>query len=153
MALASSRKLCLLSMVLANLIWHFKVHYDVWFFSLNLDVNCTLWPHLWNFFQFFLDLYAAWWLWHVLVGSGQIKIVLPLLDGFCKFIMSLDSSLRCSRWSGQFEIVFVAFGWFCQVSYCSWWFCSVFECSGLLHMVVLGSGTTHLFPSWVSILI
>ena len=84
-------------MVLANLIWPFRVHYGVWFFWLVLDVSCTLWPDLWIFFQFFLDLYAAWWLWQVLVGSGQFKIVLPLLDGFFKFIIALDSSLRCSR--------------------------------------------------------
>ena len=118
-------------MVLANLIWPFRVHYDVWFFSLVLDVNCPLWPHLWHFFQFFLDLYAAWWLWHVLVGSGQIKIVLPLLDGFCKFIMALDSSLRCSRWF-----------WPVRNSFCCFWM----VLSGIILLLMVLFGVWMFWP-------
>ena len=85
------------SMVIANLVWLFRVLYGIWFFWLVLDGSCTLWPYMWFLFQFYLDLYAAWWLWPNLDGSAQLKKVLPLFDGFCKFIMALDSSPRCSR--------------------------------------------------------
>ena len=85
------------SMVLANLVWLFRVLYGIWFFWLVLGGSCTLWPNM----RIFIPI-LSWFICCLMVMAKSrwfcpLKIVLPLFDGFCKFIMALDSSLRCSR--------------------------------------------------------
>ena len=111
---------CCFWIVLSGFILLLMVMFGVGLFQPISDGSCRFWYDLsFLFSSFHLDLDAAGWLWPVLDGSGQFKIVVP------------------------------AFQWLKHVQCGYWWFCSVLDCSGLFKLVVLCSGKAYLFSSLV----